>query len=130
MINALIDELDPVTLLRRYQQLATTGKKIVRTDIPRELLPAFVDLGMQVKEHPVKSVAFVSSDKFFSGDPDFGWMQTVVDRTLHPRKRATAPPSETPTATTVTDGTPETEDADDPGTAVSVADACGYHPVG
>ena len=131
MINALIDELDPVTLLRRYQQLATTGKKIVRTDIPRELLPAFVDLGMRVKEHKVKSVAFVSSDKFFSGDPDFPWMQSVVERTLHPRKRSTAAPSESPTPATGTDGTTETEDvADDPGTAVSVADACGYHPVG
>ena len=131
MINALIDELDPVTLLRRYQQLATTGKKIVRTDIPRELLPAFVDLGMRVKEHKVKSVAFVSSDKFFSGDPDFPWMQSVVERTLHPRKRSTAAPSESPTPVTGTDGTTETEDvADDPGTAVSVADACGYHPVG
>ncbi len=137
MVNALIDELDPVTLLRRYQQLATTGKKIVRTDIPRELLPAFVDLGMRVKEHTVKSVAFVSSDKFFSGDPDFVWMQSVVERTLHPPKRSSTPSSEPAapatgtTGTAGTAGTTEDEDADDdPGTAVSVADACGYHPVG
>ena len=58
-------------------------------------------------------------------------MQSVVERTLHPRKRSTAAPSESPTPVTGTDGTTETEDvADDPGTAVSVADACGYHPVG
>ena len=70
-----------------------------------------------------------------SGDPDFPWMQSVVERTLHPRKRSAAAPAETPTPATGTDGTTETEDvadapADDPGTAVSVEDACGYHPVG
>ena len=37
-----------------------------------------------MKEHQIRSVAFVSSDKFFSGDPDFEWMRQVVDRALDP----------------------------------------------
>ena len=47
MIDALIEAADPVTLLRRYQDLAEAGKEIVRTDIPKKLLPAFVNLGPQ-----------------------------------------------------------------------------------
>ena len=55
----------------------------------------------------MKSIAFVSSDKFFSGDPDFTWMQSVVAKALGPKQ-----------------GGPK----DDPGTAVKTDDACGYHP--
>ena len=44
MVDAIVDEADPLTLLRRYQQLAATGKEIVRTDIPAALMPAFVEL--------------------------------------------------------------------------------------
>ena len=154
VINALIDELDPLTMLQQYQDLARTGKKILRTDIPRTLLPAFVDLGGAVKGHPVTSIAFVNSDRFFSGDPDFAWMQSVVDAALAPRATqveqvtgaptdgpsdgGTGLPSESPSVrattdptdlTDLTDGPSATPD-DDPGTAVAVADACGYRPVG
>ncbi len=59
----------------------------------------------------MKSIAFVSSDKFFSGDPDFEWMQSVVDKALEPGPHHG-------------DG-----DKDDPGKAVEARDACGYEPV-
>jgi len=107
MVHAIIDEADPLNVLRRYQDLAKAGEEILRTDIPRELMPAFVDLALDVKGKRVKSIAFVSSDRFFSGDPDFTWMQSVVAKALGPKQ-----------------GGP----TDDPGTAVTTADACGYHP--
>lgn len=107
MVNAIIDEADPLNVLRRYEDLAKAGEEIMRTDIPRKLMPAFVDLALKVKEKKVKSIAFVSSDKFYSGDPDFAWMQSVVAKALGPKQ-----------------GGPK----DDPGTAVKTEDACGYHP--
>jgi LCP family protein required for cell wall assembly len=110
MVDALVEAADPLTVLRRYQALAAAGKEILRTDVPRELMPAFVDLAMKVKERPMKSMAFVSSDKFFSGDPDYAWMQSVVDKALAPKKKHAAAPDE--------DGTP-----------VRTQDACGYDPV-
>jgi hypothetical protein len=111
MVSAIIDEADPLNLLRRYQDLAKAGEEILRTDVPRKLMPAFVDLALKVKEKKVRSMAFVSSDKFFSGDPDFTWMQSVVAKALAPHPGG--------------DGS-----KDDPGTAVKTDDACGYHPVG
>ncbi|GAA4716483.1 LCP family protein [Nocardioides conyzicola] len=110
MVGALVDAADPLTVLRRYQALASAGKEILRTDVPRTLMPAFVDLAMKVKERPMKSMAFVSSDKFFSGDPDYDWMHDVVDRALAPKKKHAAAP-------------------DEAGTPVKTTDACGYHPV-
>jgi anionic cell wall polymer biosynthesis LytR-Cps2A-Psr (LCP) family protein len=108
MVSALIDAADPLTVLTRYQQLAKAGEEILRTDIPRKLMPAFVDLALKVKDTKGKSLAFISSDKFFSGDPDFDWMHETVAKALGPKTHGPK---------------------DDPGTAVKTDDACGYHPV-
>jgi LCP family protein required for cell wall assembly len=110
MVNAIIEEADPLNVLRRYQALAKAGEEILRTDIPRDLMPAFVDLALKVKEKKVKSLAFISSDRFFSGDPDYTWMQSVVAKALAPHHGG--------------------GQKDDPGTPVKTDDACGYHPVG
>jgi LCP family protein required for cell wall assembly len=113
VINAIIDEADPLTLLRRYERLADVGKRIVRTDIPRELMPAFVDLALKIKDARVRSVVFRSSDKFFSGDPDFEWMRSVVRRALTPHAHSG-----------------HRKGPADPGTAVDAQDVCAYAPVG
>ena len=83
-IDAVIDAADPQTLMTRYVQLAQAGKEVVQTDVPRTLGPAFVDLLLKVKESKVRSVVFRSSDKFFSGDPDFDYMQEVVRKAIDP----------------------------------------------
>jgi polyisoprenyl-teichoic acid--peptidoglycan teichoic acid transferase len=111
MVDAIIEEADPLNVLRRYQALAKAGEEILRTDVPRQLMPAFVDLALKVKEKKVRSIAFVSSDRFSSADPDFPWMHSVVAKALAPRSGSAAP-------------------KDDPGTAVRTDDACGYHPEG
>ncbi len=124
MIDAIIDEADPLNLIRRYQSLAEAGKKIVRTDVPRELLPAFVDLALEVKDAPVRSVVFRSSRKFSPGDPDFSWMRSVVRRALEPPRTPTGSPGSGPSPSTSEAADPE------PGQAVSARDTCAYDPVG
>jgi LCP family protein required for cell wall assembly len=129
MIDAIIDEARPLNLLRRYQDLAATGKRIVRTDIPSKLLPAFVDLALDIKDASVRSVVFRSSEEFFPGDPDFAWMQQVVRKALRPpadrpREPGQGRPSATPTPTPGVEPSAEPE----PGTAVEAKDTCGYHP--
>ena len=113
MVGALIDAADPVTLVRRYLDLAQAGKEIVRTDIPRSVLPALVNLGLRVKEHRVRSVAFVSSERFFSGDPDYAWMQESVGRAMAALDGARRPAGSGP----------------DPGKSVDVRNSCAYQPI-
>jgi LCP family protein required for cell wall assembly len=107
VINAVIDEANPVNLLRRYQALAAAGSRVVRTDIPQELLPAFVQLALKAKDHRAKSVLFRSSAEFSPGNPDFDYMHQIVQKALTPpaHHRHHAPPA--------------TEDDQD---------ACAYHP--
>ena len=125
LIGDIIDEADPVTLLRRYQALAKAGKAIVTTDIPARLLPAFVELAMRAKDADVRSVAFISSPSFFSGDPDYDWMRAKVQRALEPRGPR---PKPTPTTPGPTPPTPTETPGDGDGKAVQVRDSCVYDP--
>lgn len=87
-VNALIEAADPLTLLQRYADLARAGADAVSTDIPRKLGPAFVELLLKVKDAKLRSVVFRSSDKFYSGDPDYDYMRAVVQKALYPPKKA------------------------------------------
>ncbi|CAN5209363.1 hypothetical protein BH18ACT9_BH18ACT9_15690 [soil metagenome] len=127
MVDAIIEEAKPLNLIRRYQSLAEAGKRIVRTDIPRNLLSAFVDLTMKVKDSSVKSVVFVSSNRFLPGDPDFSWMRSVVDKALIAPARPggsgqEGAPRPTPGAS------PGADPSKNPGAAVEADNICGYHP--
>jgi LCP family protein required for cell wall assembly len=127
MVDAIIDEAKPLNLLRRYQDLAATGKEIVRTDIPADLMPAFVELGSRVKDASVRSVVFRISDEFFPGDPDFAWMRERVRKALTPPSREPGQRSPRPSPS---DGlSPGAEPTPEAGEAVDAADACAYNPV-
>ncbi len=145
LVRALIDEAQPLTLLRRYEDLVEAGKGIVRTDVPADLLPAFVELALAAKDASIRSVAFVPSDRFAPANPDYVWVQNTVRRTLARAAQATTPatplatprpipsPTTSPTPIPTTGPTPipttGTQVAD-PGDAVSVADSCVYAPDG
>jgi hypothetical protein len=137
-VQAIIEEADPLTVLRRYQALVAAGKEIVRTDIPADLLPAFVDLALQVKGGDVRSVAFVRSDEFYPEDPDLDWVRAQVDRALGPpvRRDRGEPGGEPPPPDDADTEEPDVDDPDgeeedeDPGAAVDLADSCAYDPDG
>jgi LCP family protein required for cell wall assembly len=107
VVNAIIDQANPLNMLRRYQAMAAAGSKVVSTDIPKELLPAFVQLALKAKDQKAKSVLFRISDQFNPNDPDFTYMHQVVQKALAPpaKHRHHAP------ATTQVDN-----------------NACAYHP--
>ena len=107
VINAIIDQARPMNLLRRYQALAAAGRRVVSTDIPQELLPAFVQLALKAKDHRAKSVLFRISDQFNPNAPDFDYLHHVVAQALVPR----APHRPHAPRPTQTD-----------------SDACAYHP--
>ena len=77
MIDAIVDKANPTNLLRRYQGLADTGKKIVRTDIPKDLLPAFQDAMRSVLREDLD--VYEAQQKCIDLDPE------AVDRDANPK---------------------------------------------
>lgn len=138
-IRAIVDEANPGTLLRRYAGLAEASKKILRTDIPRKLLPAFVDLAMRMKGKPLKSVVFNLSASFNPNDPDFDFVHAAVRRAMQaPRRHAASggaaaspdsAPDSAPGSTPGSTGTPtSTASPDVSGKVTDADDDCAYHP--
>ena len=59
VMTAMMQQLNPQTVLLKFQDLARAGGSIVRTDIPQEQLGMFVDLALEAKSQKVTSVNFV-----------------------------------------------------------------------
>ncbi|MDQ0733992.1 LCP family glycopolymer transferase [Arthrobacter agilis] len=62
--QAMIAQLDPATVLTRFQSIAAAGTQIVETDIPQDQLASFVDLGLKAKGQETRRLTI--------GPPDFG----------------------------------------------------------
>lgn len=98
VLGAIIEQADPVTVLRRYQALAAATKDIVSTDIPQDYVDDYVNLALRVKDASVTSLP-ITNKVINTGNPDFDLIQAAVKKALKPK------PSATPSATT--DATPK-----------------------
>ena len=82
LINAMIGRADLMTLLTRYKKILAAGREILETDIPAEILPAFVDLARLVQDSKVRSVVFERSERFSPSSPDYEFMHKTVQEAL------------------------------------------------
>jgi LCP family protein required for cell wall assembly len=130
-IHALVNSANPATLVTKYQEIAAAGKQLLRTDIPQEILGAFIQLGLKVKNAKVTNIDLDKNKNFPTGkNPDYTAMQEIIQKAIAP-KAATKPtvkPTTKPTssATTKKPGTPKPTVT--PGAAENLADACAYNP--
>jgi LCP family protein required for cell wall assembly len=112
VIGAMIERADPLTLLRRYESLASATKRIVYTDIPQKQVPAFAELALRVQNGSVRSLPFTNV-VIDSASPDFAAIQQLVETSLEPPKKkkgkgggggAGATPGATPSAPDESEG--------------------------
>lgn len=93
VIDAVIKQANPANVLSRYEDVARQSKDILQTDMPKEVLPALVDLGMRVKDGERDSIVLRSGeDGFNSSYPDWNLVRARVDRAIEEQG-----PKETPT---------------------------------
>ncbi len=139
LVNAVIDQADPATMLTRYEDIAQAAGDMVSTDIPQEHLSAIVDLAGRIqKGGVVNRISFVHGiNGYDSSAPDFDQMHTEISdaiaATQEQVEAKNAPqPTEPAPATTETAEAPAPVESDTPaepisGEAENVADSCGYH---
>lgn len=102
VMNAVIRQANPQTVLTRYEAIAKASKTIVYTDIPQETLPAMLDLALRVRDAKTRSVVFKSGEKgFVSANPDFPAMRKRVQSALDETNQ-TPKPSASSSATSST----------------------------
>jgi hypothetical protein len=55
----MVGQLDPQTVLLRFQKIASASSGLIRTDLPQSELGRFADLAMKARSQKIHSVNFV-----------------------------------------------------------------------
>ena len=82
--QAMLKQLDPATLLSKFEDIASAGTKVVDSNISSSQLGSFVDLAMKAKGQEVKRLTIgpPDFDASFSTVPDFDIIHNRVDQVL------------------------------------------------
>ncbi len=82
--QAMLKQLDPATLLAKFEDIASAGTKVVDSNISSSQLGSFVDLAMKAKGKEVKRLTIgpPDFDASFSTVPDFDMIHEKVDQLL------------------------------------------------
>lgn len=81
VMNAMLQQLDPETVLTKFSAIASAGKEILSTSIPAGEIHTFVGLALKARGLPVTTVSFVPP-KIDTGHPDWALVKTMVATAL------------------------------------------------
>jgi polyisoprenyl-teichoic acid--peptidoglycan teichoic acid transferase len=92
VMNAMLQQLSPQTVVRNFEEIADASEQLVTTDLPASELGRFAELAMKARSQPVATVSFVPP-VIDTGSPDVdkihAMVAAAVDRSEHgPRKTA------------------------------------------
>lgn len=115
--GALLNQVDPVTMLQRYPELAEVAEDHIVVDIPQDDLPAWVELVERVQGGTISSLTF-TDDVIDVGHPDYDKMRALVQEAVSGEPAAPDPTdgATTPGAEETTTGTEGTSTPDAPTT--------------
>lgn len=147
LMKAVLDQASPQTVLTRFESIADASGQMVVSDIPQGMLPAFVDLAINMRDANINRVVFTNGKHgFVSANPDYDLVRKQVDAAIHgvsesrnKNKPVTgasaAKPSKTATPTPTRSESKKSSHSATPSSAStnrdvsqSVTDACAYNP--
>lgn len=89
VMSAMLNQLDPVTVLTNFNKIASAGKQIMETNIPSSDLNTLMELAMKAKALPVANLAFVPP-LIQPGAPKFAVVRSLVQRKVASSEAADA----------------------------------------
>ena len=142
VIQAVVKQANPTTVLTNYEALSKAGRQIVSSDVPNKRLPAMVALALRVKDGTMTSVSFENDkDGFRTSNPDWDLVRQRVQAAINPPPPpSVAPATPAPTSpsaqpTPTASGHPSASATPSQGPATSapaqpssVVDECAYNP--
>jgi len=87
VMSAMLNQLDPITVLTKFNKIAAAGKQIMETNIPTSVLNRLMDLAMKARALPIASLAFVPP-LIHPGRPDFALIRQRVAAKLEAAEAA------------------------------------------
>lgn len=106
MVGALLNQVNPTSMLLRYPDLAKTLQDNVRVDIPQQDLSAWADLVLRIQEEGNIQSLPLTNKNIDVNHPDYAKIHAMVDKAINPPEPAPAPrrsstsPKPSPTSST------------------------------
>lgn len=147
LVDAIIKQANPATLVQSYEGIAGALADMLYTDIPSSAIPAIVKLAVTVQsDGKVNRLVFVNGKNYNYDKPDFDDMRQqvadIVDPKATPTTQASPPATNDAQPPTTQDQAPTTPAAPPPSappassapatpkpSTQTVTDACAYNPV-
>lgn len=128
-MTAMLGQMNPQTVLLKFQGIATASQQVVSTDIPQAELGTLTDLALKARSQKVSSVQFVPP-LIRPVRPDYALIRSTVQSALAPPSTSAAPsrsaakaPATSPTGKASTGKTPSKTPSRTPVDAKSVCTA-------
>ena len=77
VMNAMLDQMEPATVLRNFDKIAAAGQQVVATSVPTGEVVTLVELALQAKQLPTSSLLLVPP-LIQPGAPDFDLLRAAV----------------------------------------------------
>ena len=77
VMNAMLQQLSPTTVVTKFEAIAKASEKLVTTDLPASELGTMAELAMKARKQPVRTVSFVPP-AISTGDPDIAKIHAMV----------------------------------------------------
>ena len=99
VMNAMLKQLNPTTVLTKFQSIADAGEQIVATNLPSTEIGTMLDLALKGKSQQMGSVSF-TPPLIVPMDPDFAKIRRVVaDKIVASEQASTPSASASPSGT-------------------------------
>jgi LCP family protein required for cell wall assembly len=92
VMNAMLQQLSPRTVITKFQKIAEASTKLVTTNLPASELGNFAELAMKARRQPVSTVSFVPP-AINTSHPDIAKIRTMIARAIERSEAKAAPPS-------------------------------------
>ncbi|WP_239065733.1 LCP family protein [Microbacterium hibisci] len=82
--QAILAQFTPQVVLTRFEEVADAGVDLVSTDVPQSFVPTLLDLALKAREQEVTTIELTPDGGIDEHNPDWAYIQQLVDSTLHP----------------------------------------------
>jgi LCP family protein required for cell wall assembly len=83
---AILKQVSPAVIFTRFQELASAGKTLVTTDIPKDMLPKYLELANKAQKRGLKVLDLVPEKGYHPGNPDYAAIRTAVAKIVSENK--------------------------------------------
>lgn len=81
VLNAMLHQLDPKSVLLNAQAVAESGKVLLQTNIPSRDISTFMDLALKARTQKIATVSLVPP-VIYTGNPDYDKVRRIIKQAI------------------------------------------------